>query len=192
MTYSALYARGCGFVLLGYRRVEQLGDAVYHFIVVDGEHYCRSEIMIALDMRGYADLVDYLGHGAFEVGLVGNIGRFFGNSAKAVDLVHKELRVEWLERKRRAERRRFALERGIGVVGHDDNVGNVLLFDLKSASQNGIFASSTAASGASDLMEFSTEFPSHLRVIAYIPAFLSAPAHAIPQSAASFPISTLI
>lgn len=56
--------------MLGYGRIQQLGNAVDHFDVFHREHYRRAEIVKALDVRGNVRLAEYVGDLNFKFDVV--------------------------------------------------------------------------------------------------------------------------
>lgn len=68
MADGTLHTGGGGLVLLGYRGIENLGHRVDDVAVLNGHKNGGSQILIALDMRGDADLMNDLGHLRFNVG----------------------------------------------------------------------------------------------------------------------------
>ena len=65
MADGALDAGGGGVVALGDLRVQALGDGVDVLVVADGEQDGVAQELVALDVRGHADLVQDLGDGQF-------------------------------------------------------------------------------------------------------------------------------
>ena len=71
---------GCGGrILLRNGGVEYLRYGVYDVTVADGQENCGAEILVAFDVGGNADLVDYLRYLSFHVRGVGS--RLFRHSA---------------------------------------------------------------------------------------------------------------
>ena len=79
---STLHPGACGLVALRDRGIQQLGNAVYHLVVVDGEHYRGAQVVVALDVRRDSYLVDYLSDRAFQVGFVRDCLRLLAVSAQ--------------------------------------------------------------------------------------------------------------
>ena len=56
---SALNTACCGLIFLRHARIKYLGYAVYHIVVLYGQQYGSAQILVALNVGGDADLVDY-------------------------------------------------------------------------------------------------------------------------------------
>ena len=81
MADSTLHSGACGLVALCDSGIQQLGNAVYHLVVVDGEHYCGAQVVVTLDVRRNTHLVDYFRDRAFKVGFIRNYFRFITGGA---------------------------------------------------------------------------------------------------------------
>ena len=66
MTHGALHARGCGVVAARDLGVEHLGHGVDDVHILHGEDDRLANVLITLDVRRHADLVDDGGHKAFQ------------------------------------------------------------------------------------------------------------------------------
>src|SRR5699024_381639 len=66
MTDGPLDTRRGGFKFLRNRGIQYLGYRAHCFHIVDCHHNCLAQILIALDMRRHADLMDYLSHTHLE------------------------------------------------------------------------------------------------------------------------------
>ena len=69
---GTLDAAGRGAVFLGDGGIEHLGDGVDDLHIADGEHDRLAQVLIALDVRGDADLMDDVGDHGLEIRLAGD------------------------------------------------------------------------------------------------------------------------
>ena len=67
MADGPFYAAGCGLMLLGNGRIKYLGNGSQHLLVIDRFRDRVPQILIALDMSRYTDLMEHLRNVIFQI-----------------------------------------------------------------------------------------------------------------------------
>ena len=131
MPDGALDARGRGVELARDLGIEHLGHGVDDVHVVDGQQNRLAQVLVALDVRGHADLVDDVGDDALERGLRLRRSELRTRAAGALarpgrlaDALHEQRRVKrLLHEVRRAELRTLHQHLFVADRGGDDHAG---------------------------------------------------------------------